>query len=223
MLPLGAKATLVGGVAFLLAIVLAIADSANRSSRGRTRSRALMLVIWLIPIKVYALPVELPFNLEPYRLFLLALVFAWVIQIVVRRGRLEAAGRGRPDPAADRGRGRLDDPQLRQPRARRPTSRRSTRCSTSSASCSCSRSSPRRSTGCRTSTRSCGCSSSARPSSRCSRSTRRARRYNFFDHLSEFVPILDRQEREVLELARRPAARARLGAAPDRDRRRADR
>ena len=56
----------------------------------------LVLVIWFVPIKLYALPIELPFNLEPYRLFLLALLFAWAIQIVMRRGRLEAAGRGDP-------------------------------------------------------------------------------------------------------------------------------
>ena len=52
----------------------------------------LALVIWFVPIKLYALPIELPFNLEPYRLFLLSLVFAWGIQIVLRRRRLEAAG-----------------------------------------------------------------------------------------------------------------------------------
>ena len=157
-------------------------------------------MIWFVPIKLYALPIELPFNLEPYRLFLLALVFAWGIQIVDAP---RAAGGGRPGaraPAADRGRRRLDDRQLRQPqrdggrvagqpgpllrqlpaplRARRLDDR--------------PHAERRADPPCR--------SSSAEPSSRCSRSTRRARRYNFFDHLAEFVPILDKQEREVLEL-----------------------
>jgi hypothetical protein len=57
---------------------------------------ALAVVIWLVPIKLYALPVTLPFNLEPYRLFLFALVAAWLLSVVVRRGRMEAAGRGDP-------------------------------------------------------------------------------------------------------------------------------
>ena len=54
---------------------------------------ALVLLIWFVPIKVYALPISLPFKLEAYRLFLLVLVFAWGIQLVRRRGRLDAAGR----------------------------------------------------------------------------------------------------------------------------------
>ena len=95
VIPLGGKATLAGGVAFLFTILLAVADSAKPVFTWPNAISALVFVIWFIPIKLYALPVELPFNLEPYRLFLLALLFAWGIQIVMRRGRLEAAGRER--------------------------------------------------------------------------------------------------------------------------------
>lgn len=96
MLPLGEKATFAGGVALLIATVLAIADSSKPVFTWPNAIALLVLVIWFVPIKLYTLPIELPFNLEPYRLYLLVLVFAWMLTIVLRRGRLEAAGRGDP-------------------------------------------------------------------------------------------------------------------------------
>ena len=92
-LPLGERATLAGGVVFLLAVALALADSAKPLLTWPNMIGALVLLIWFVPIKVYALPISLPFKLEAYRLFLLLLVFTWGIQLVLRRGRLDAAGR----------------------------------------------------------------------------------------------------------------------------------
>ncbi len=57
---------------------------------------ALVLIIWLIPIKSYKLPVTLPFNLEIYRLCIVVLLFAWVIAAVGGSARLDAAGQGKP-------------------------------------------------------------------------------------------------------------------------------
>jgi hypothetical protein len=96
LLPLGQKATLAGGVVFLLATVIAFADSFKPVFTWPNAIATLVIVIWFVPIKLYALPIELPFNLEPYRLYLLLLVFAWGLQIILRRRRLEAAGRGDP-------------------------------------------------------------------------------------------------------------------------------
>src|SRR4051794_26602928 len=79
-----------------MATVLAIADSYRPVFTWPNMLAALVLVLWFVPIKLYTLPINLPFNLEPYRLFLLVLLFAWVVQIVLRRGRVEAAGRGDP-------------------------------------------------------------------------------------------------------------------------------
>ena len=56
---------------------------------------ALVLVIWLIPIKSYAFPVKLPFNLEPYRLLILLIAFAWAVAAASGSARLSAAGHGR--------------------------------------------------------------------------------------------------------------------------------
>ena len=92
LLPFGSKATLAGGIAFLIAVVIALADAAKPVFTWPNAIAALVLVIWFVPIKLYALPIDLPFNLEPYRLYLLVLVFAWVVQTLRHRGRLDAAG-----------------------------------------------------------------------------------------------------------------------------------
>ena len=47
---------------------------------------ALLLILWFIPIKSYRLPIDLPFNLEVYRLFLLVLCLGWVAWIWGARG-----------------------------------------------------------------------------------------------------------------------------------------
>jgi O-antigen ligase len=44
---------------------------------------ALVLVILFIPIRRYALPVNLPFQLEPYRIFVFMLVLVWVGSLLV--------------------------------------------------------------------------------------------------------------------------------------------
>jgi hypothetical protein len=93
---IGGKAPVAGAVVFLLAMVAAIADSAKPIFTWPNAIAVLVLVIWFIPIKLYTLPVELPFNLEPYRLLLLVLVFAWIVQMVISDGRLDLLGRAVP-------------------------------------------------------------------------------------------------------------------------------
>jgi hypothetical protein len=44
---------------------------------------ALVLIILFIPIRRYALPVTLPFQLEPYRIFVFLLVLVWVGSLLV--------------------------------------------------------------------------------------------------------------------------------------------
>lgn len=56
----------------------------------------LVLVIWLIPTQKYTLPVNLPFNLEPYRLVVLALLAALLVGVLIGTARLSAAAHGRP-------------------------------------------------------------------------------------------------------------------------------
>lgn len=56
----------------------------------------LVLVVWLVPIKNYRLPVNLPFSLETYRLVLIVLLGAWMVAIVTGALGVTAAGLGKP-------------------------------------------------------------------------------------------------------------------------------
>ena len=93
-IPLGARATVGGGVVLLLACLLALRDTSVPVFTWRIMAATLILVVWFIPIRTYSLPVDLPFNLEPYRLFLLALVFAWLVGLVGGHSQLSAWGQG---------------------------------------------------------------------------------------------------------------------------------
>lgn len=57
---------------------------------------ALVLVVWLVPIKLYTLPVHLPFSLELYRLLLIVLLCVWAAAIVRGRKTIGAGGLGKP-------------------------------------------------------------------------------------------------------------------------------
>ena len=57
---------------------------------------AFVLVIWLIPARGYRLPITLPFNLEPYRIVLAALILALLVAVISRAGKLEFLGFGVP-------------------------------------------------------------------------------------------------------------------------------
>lgn len=56
---------------------------------------ALVLMIWLIPIRRYRLPVELPFDLEPHRVMVLVLAGLLVLSVMTGRLRLSASGHGK--------------------------------------------------------------------------------------------------------------------------------
>ena len=54
---------------------------------------ALILIILFVPIRRYALPASLPFQLEPYRIFVAFLVVAWGVSLLVdSRTRLRRTG-----------------------------------------------------------------------------------------------------------------------------------
>ncbi len=75
-----------------------VADVREESeSRGwRWATAALVLTVWLIPVKIYTLPVTLPFQLEVYRLIILVMLFAWFLARMRGEARLTAGGLGRP-------------------------------------------------------------------------------------------------------------------------------
>jgi hypothetical protein len=92
----GDRAVAFGAVAFLLATLVALGESYRPILTWRSGVVLLILVIWLIPIKKYRLPINLPFDLEPYRLLILALVFAWILAFISGRVKLSAGGQRAP-------------------------------------------------------------------------------------------------------------------------------
>lgn len=94
--PFGAEGVAFGVIVFVLGIVLAARDVTVPVLTWTHALAAYFLLVWLLPIKLYRLPVTLPFNLEPYRLVLLALVLAWLASLLVGWGRMTSAGHGRP-------------------------------------------------------------------------------------------------------------------------------
>ncbi len=62
----------------------------------RTGIGAFVLIVWLIPIKAYTLPIKIGFNLEVYRLLVIILLLAFVLQLSEHKVKLYAGGLGRP-------------------------------------------------------------------------------------------------------------------------------
>ena len=56
----------------------------------------LVLVVWLIPIKNYRLPVNLPFSLELYRLLIIVYIVLWLLAVISNKMTVEAGGLGKP-------------------------------------------------------------------------------------------------------------------------------
>lgn len=95
-MPLGAKAMVGGSVVLVAATAAAVLEARAPFVTWANALAALFLVFWLIPMKTYGLPVNLPFQLEPYRLFLLFLLVAWLGALLVGKAGVSAAGLGGP-------------------------------------------------------------------------------------------------------------------------------
>ena len=91
----GPEQAAVGALVLLAACFVALRDIRPPVFTWQNALIALLLFVWLVPIRLYTLSVSLPFNLEPYRAFLLVLVFAWAVALIARRGRVDAAGHGK--------------------------------------------------------------------------------------------------------------------------------
>ncbi|MFN8222146.1 MAG: O-antigen ligase family protein [Gaiellales bacterium] len=94
-IPFGPKAIGFGLVAFAAILFVAAGERVSELATWPNAVGLLLLVVWLIPIKGYALPVDLPFQLEHYRVTILLLLFALVAGVLSKRMRFGFAGRGR--------------------------------------------------------------------------------------------------------------------------------
>jgi hypothetical protein len=87
---------IIGALAFAGASVLALRETSKPLVTWPNALAGLVLIVWLIPIKLYRLPVTLPFNLELYRVAVGVLLLAFVLGVVTGRLPLTAAGHGLP-------------------------------------------------------------------------------------------------------------------------------
>jgi O-antigen ligase len=83
----------VGMVAPVAALTVLLVAARLTVIEWRTTIVVLLLIVLFIPIRRYSLAVNLPFQLEPYRIYVLVLAAAWVTFLVLDRNlRVRASG-----------------------------------------------------------------------------------------------------------------------------------
>jgi hypothetical protein len=92
----GGGATAVGALAFLAAMLIAVGLSRPNVVTWPNAFLVFIFALWFVPIKLYRFPVALPFNLELYRVMILVLVLAFVVNSLVSKRQVESLGAGRP-------------------------------------------------------------------------------------------------------------------------------
>lgn len=93
---LGPNEMVAGAAVFIVAAILAMRELSTPTVTWPNAIAAFGLVIWLIPARGYRLPITLPFNLEPYRIVLGALLIALAVAVARKRTSLELLGFGLP-------------------------------------------------------------------------------------------------------------------------------
>ena len=93
---LGPNEAVAGAAVFIVAALLAMREMSTPTVTWPNALATFALVIWLIPARGYRLPITLPFNLEPYRIALGALLLALLVAVVRKRLKLEFLGFGLP-------------------------------------------------------------------------------------------------------------------------------
>jgi hypothetical protein len=92
----GGSATAVGALAFLAATFVALAQTRHGLVTWPNAFLVFIAALWFVPIKLYRFPVNLPFQLELYRVMILVLVVAFVVNSLVSKRQVESLGAGRP-------------------------------------------------------------------------------------------------------------------------------
>ena len=92
----GGEGIAFGAFAFLAAMAFSIGQTRWSLLTWPNALLVLIAVIWLVPIKLYRLPVDLPFHLELYRVLILLLVAAFVVDSIRSGRRFEAFTASKP-------------------------------------------------------------------------------------------------------------------------------
>ncbi len=92
----GGSATAAGAVAFVVATILAYGQTTRPILTWPNALLVFVAVLWFVPIKLYSLPVSLPFELELYRLLILVLATGLVVSSIATKRPIEAYSASKP-------------------------------------------------------------------------------------------------------------------------------
>jgi hypothetical protein len=92
----GGSAAAVGATVFVLATLVAYGQNTRAIVTWPNALLVFVGVLWFIPIKLYSLPVSLPFELELYRLLILLLAGAFVVSSIATKRPIEAYSASKP-------------------------------------------------------------------------------------------------------------------------------
>lgn len=92
----GGSAAAAGALVFLATTLVALGQTRYRLLTWPNAFLVFIVVVWFVPIKLYRFPVDLPFQLELYRVLIVLLVLAFVASSLVSKHQIDALGAGRP-------------------------------------------------------------------------------------------------------------------------------
>ena len=92
----GGDAVVAGACAFFVATLLSLGQTRWPLVTWPNALLVFIAVLWLVPIKLYRLPVDLPFQLELYRVLILVLVAGFVVGSLTSKRQVEAFAASKP-------------------------------------------------------------------------------------------------------------------------------
>ena len=92
----GGDAALAGAIAFLISCALALGEATRSIVTWPNAILLFIGVVWFVPIKLYSLPVNLPFEFELYRVLILLMVVGFVTSSIVTGRQVDTVGAGMP-------------------------------------------------------------------------------------------------------------------------------
>ena len=92
----GGNAVAIGALAFFISTVLAFGQTVWPVVTWPNALLVFIAALWFVPIKLYGLPVGLPFELELYRVLIAVLVMAFVVNSLTTKRPVEAFSASKP-------------------------------------------------------------------------------------------------------------------------------
>ncbi len=92
----GGDAAAAGGIAFFVATLIGLGQTTYPLVTWPNALALFVGVLWFVPIKLYRLPVDLPFHLELYRVVIVFLVIGFAIGSLTSKREVETLGVGKP-------------------------------------------------------------------------------------------------------------------------------